>query len=77
VRKPSKWIKSRLYNKDGSQKFIDTIEFVNGYRKDSRRFIVPFLLLQIANKHDVFTFSNGLQVTVEPGDLLIYFGKRI
>lgn len=33
-RKPSKWIVSRLYNKDGTLKKYDVVKFVNGYGHD-------------------------------------------
>jgi len=34
-RQDVKWIRSRLFNSDGTKKEYDIIRFTNGYRKDS------------------------------------------
>jgi len=80
-RKPSDWIKSRLFNKDGSRKEYDVIKFVNGYGEDKPFFVAIF------DGFDNFTrgkynecanqliYSNGLEVILEEGDFQIYLGN--
>lgn len=68
IRKPSKWILSRLIGKD-----YDYIQFTNGYRKDSRRFYARFNGWHYADSNEIFRYSNGLVVYVEPGDIIIDF----
>lgn len=42
-RDKTKWIKSRLFNKDGTPRKYDFVVFQNGYKKDSPRIKVEFL----------------------------------
>jgi hypothetical protein len=74
-RKPTDWIKSRLFNKDGSLKSINTVEFTNGYGNHLPKFEVSFEGILIADKHETITFSNGLKVEIEPGDLILRLGE--
>lgn len=75
-RKPSKWIKSRLYNKDGSPKHYDVVKFINGYGKDKPQFCVEFLGVENRfSMNETFRYSNGLTVTVEHTDIIINLGK--
>lgn len=71
-RKPSKWILSRLENKD-----YKYIEFKNGYRKDSPRFVCEYLGYFYAEKNEIIYFSNGVKLDVEQGDIMIHLGKII
>jgi hypothetical protein len=41
-RTPSKWINSRLFNKDGTKKHYDYIKFTNGYGSDKPYFVCEF-----------------------------------
>lgn len=41
-RKPTKWILSRLYNKDGTPKHYDVVKFTNGYGKDKPQFVCEY-----------------------------------
>lgn len=75
-RKPTKWILSRLYNKDGTPKQYDVIKFVNGYGKDKPQFVCEFLGVENRFAYDdTFTYSNGFKVTVTPEDIIIRCGK--
>jgi len=75
-RKPSKWIKSRLYNKDGSPKQYDVVKFINGYGKDKPTFICEFKGVENRfSMNETFKYSNGLTVTVEHIDIIINLGK--
>ena len=74
-RKPSKWIISRLYNKDGTPKKYDVVKFVNGYGKDKPQFVCEFIGVENRFKYDeTFTYSNGFKVKVEPEDIIINLG---
>jgi len=60
-REDSQWIRSRLFNKDGSPRQCDQIEYVNGYGADRPRFTTDFQgfeLLASVNRQ----YSNGLEV---------------
>jgi hypothetical protein len=74
-RKPSDWIKSRLYNKDGSMKNYDLVEFTNGYGSTRPRFTAYYCGFSICQKDITLTYSNGLVVKVEKGDFIISFYK--
>ena len=42
-RENSKWIRSRLFNKDGTKRKYDYVKFTNGYGKERPSFIVKFI----------------------------------
>lgn len=57
------WIESRLFDKDGSKRIYDLIQYVNGYGSDRPSFTTDFLgfdLLCCVNKK----YSNGLIVDI-------------
>ena len=60
-RENSKWIRSRLFNKDGTKRKYDYVKFTNGYGKTRPNFTVKFI-----NFEKIFelkkTYSNGLVV---------------
>jgi hypothetical protein len=70
-RRPSKWIESRLINKD-----YDFIKFTNGYGLDKPFFICEFLEWTYAQPSN-HTYSNGLVVNVMEGYFQISLGKVI
>lgn len=72
-RKPSAWIMSRLYNKDGSEKEYDFVKFTNGYNSDSPSFLAIYCGFEIVEQNQIITYSNGLVVNVEKGDIMICF----
>ena len=78
-RKNSKWIRSRLFNHDNSEKDYDVIKFVNGYGPDKPYFICKYLgFLDCYMDCDVRRYSNGLEVSgIGPGDIIIYLGDII
>lgn len=76
VRRPCKWIKSRLINsKTGKPRKYDFICFKNGYNTDSEFFYTEFVTFGVATIEHRFDFSNKLIVNVNEGDYLIYLGK--
>lgn len=79
-REPSKWMLSRLFHKDGTEKHYDAIQFSNGYNKFAPMFECEYKgFFQIeagADPKDI-TFSNGLKVTTRPGMIRILCGKII
>lgn len=72
-RKPTDWIKSRLYNKDGTERDYDDIEFINGYGANRPKFKAVFCGIELVEKKQHYTYSNGLQVITEVGDIMICF----
>lgn len=74
-RVPSKWIVSRLYNKDGSLKKYDVVKFVNGYGYDKPYFICQYLGFEICTRQFTEVYSNGFEVEVCDGDYIIKLGK--
>ena len=71
-RRPSKWILSRLLNKE-----YDVVEFTNGYGKDKPRFTCEYRGYLISASERSITFSNGLALDVKSGDVVILLGKVI
>lgn len=76
-RKPSKWIKSRLQNPDGSDKIYSRVRFTNGYGSDKPRFECAYLGYSVCKIEFTVSFSNGLTVKVEKGDYIINLGLKI
>ena len=73
-RKPTKWIESRLFNKDGTRKDYDIIKFTNGYGNDKPFFTAIFNGFARSLQRKFKTYSNGLTVDVRPEDYEIYLG---
>jgi hypothetical protein len=71
------WMRSRLYNKDGTEKKYDLIRFTNGYGAAKPYFVAEYNGFHIqpftANKQ----YSNLVSLTVEKGDFVIELGKII
>jgi len=68
-RNPTKWIMSRLENKDGTPKKYDVIKFTNGYRPTKPNFVCQYKGFDEVDEQSGpvnFEFSNGLNVTVKP-----------
>lgn len=78
-RKPSKWIESRLLDKNGRWRNYDQVKFTNGYGNSKPYFICEFICSQPCNTIvDIdFRFSNGLVVTQQKGDYVIVLGDII
>lgn len=75
-RKPTKWIMSRLYYRDGTEKHYDVIKFTNGYGKDKPSFCCEFLGFEVmCGPVGRFKYSNGFEVDLEAGDVVISCGK--
>ena len=76
-RKPSKWIMSRLVDKKtGAFNHYDLVEFVNGYGSDKPMFWAEFLRAEkMIGEPYRLMYSNGLEVLVETGDIVITIGK--
>jgi hypothetical protein len=65
-REPSDWIKSRLFNNDGSKRDYDEIEYTNGYGSSRPRFITDFVGFELLSSVSRM-YTNGLKVeTNEP-----------
>lgn len=76
-RKPSFWIKSRLFNKDGTSKNIDYIKFTQGYGSDRPYFIAKFEGFKRAKINYSMKYSNGLKVIINKADFNIKVGMIV
>jgi hypothetical protein len=74
-RKPTQWLKSRLYNKDGSKKHYRLVKFTNGYGHHRPFFTADYKDFSECVTPQIMKYSNGLKVQIEPGDIKISFGK--
>ena len=75
-RKPSKWIKSRLFDKNGCAKIYDYVKFVNGYGADKPYFICKFEEV-FCNQSDYIMNYTTFSVGVAKGDYVIRLGKIV
>lgn len=74
-RKPSDWIKSRLYGKE-----YDFVKFTHGYGKNKPWFISEYegyFIADSSDDGDEYKYSNGLKVKVEAGDYVIMLGQVV
>jgi len=77
-RKPSKWIKSRLFHKKTREKKVYShIKVVWGYGSGRPFFIAKFKYFITSERNYTLSFSNGLKVEVEKGDYIIHYGKIV
>ena len=77
-RKYSKWIQSRLFDKDNNIKKYDLVKFVNGYGKDKPYFICKFDSVVRADVDIYIKYSNGLTISeLEKSDYVIELGEII
>ena len=75
-RSPTKWIMSRLVDKNGNPKHYDVVKFVNGYGKDKPQFICEYKGFEIlCGPLPSITYSNGFCLPrQEPGTIDIKLG---
>jgi hypothetical protein len=60
-REPSRWIRSRLFNRDGTPRSYDFIEYTNGYGADRPRFTTNFVGFEHLDRVSR-RYSNGLTI---------------
>ena len=70
-RRPSKWIKDRLVDKE-----YEVVKFVNGYGDDKPYFLCEYKGYEISKSSKQHDY-NGFKVKYEKGDYLIHLGKII
>ena len=75
-RRASKWIESRLFDKNQVQRHYDYVEFTNGYGADKPWFRVTFLGVTVSDTINV-TFSNGLRVNTNEKTYCIQLGEVV
>lgn len=68
-RKPTKWIKQRLFNKDGTLKHYDYIQIVNGYGGHRPQFTAKYGGFIVRERKSVRKYSNGITVEVLAGHI--------
>lgn len=66
-RKNTKWIRSRLYNRDGTKREYDNVKFTNGYGSTRPYFIVKYINFEKINEFKKI-YSNGLVVDYPKND---------
>lgn len=78
-RRDSKWIRSRLMEKNGTPKSYAYVKFINGYGADKPYFIAEFhFRVQIARLEEpIKEYSNGLKVKLEKGMWVIGLGEIV
>lgn len=78
-RKPSQWINSRLFDKQGRFREYDVVHFRNGYRTDRPYFIAEFLyvLPYPVEITKTVVYSTGFSHQVSFGDFGIKLGDII
>jgi hypothetical protein len=78
-RKGSDWIRSRLFNPDGTRKKYDVIKFVNGYGGNKPYFICKYInFIECYFSIIAREYSNGLRVEgIGKGDFIIICGDII
>lgn len=76
-REPSKWIESRLFNKDGTKRYYDFIEFSHGYAKKRNDFSCEFKGFKKTLIEKSYSYSNSLEITVPKGYYNIFCGDII
>jgi len=76
-RKRSKWIMSRLLNKDGSLRHYDVVQFVNGYSKDAPRFQVEYKGFEYEDQVREYKYNKGPVIKTSPGDIIIKLGAIV
>ena len=74
-RNQSQWIKSRVFNKDGTIKQYDAVKFINGYGNDKPYFIAEFKTVNRSPFDDYMQHYNGLHFMVRKGDIKIFLGR--
>ncbi len=78
IRKPSKWILSRLIDKAGKPRHYDYVKFTNGYGKDKPFFMAVYNGFGIAEHSSLYSIDDGfdtIDLFINKGDLLIWLGK--
>lgn len=75
LRHDSNWIRSRLFNKDKSEKQYDYVLLMHGYGHDKPWKLFNYSTLVRAPKTELMTYSNGLKFKLNKGDWMIFFSK--
>lgn len=73
-RKPSEWIKSRLYDSEGNARHYTHIKFINGYGGDKPYFVANFEGFG-TGYDNTYRFSDGSKVIVAKEDFAIFIGQ--
>lgn len=70
LRNYSKWIESRLFNKDGSSREYDEVHLINTYKKNAE--VKRFEFIRTCTLKECVTWNfSGLKYTTNPGDYMI------
>lgn len=73
-RTPSKWIKSRLYDKNGESRHYDYVSITNGYGKDRPAFLARYEGFGTGYNNE-YVFSDGSRLTPQAEDFALFLGE--
>lgn len=77
-RKGNDWMRSRLFNKDGSEKKYDLVKFVNGYGSDKPYFICKYIGFMECYIPVSRNYGDGSTIKgIGKGDFIIILGEII
>lgn len=75
LRHNSDWIRSRLFNKDKSEKQYDYVLLMHGYGHDKPWKLFTFSTLVKVTIGKQMIYSNGLKFELKKGDWMIFFSR--
>ncbi|MFY9308081.1 MAG: hypothetical protein WAQ28_03420 [Bacteroidia bacterium] len=76
-RKPTDWILSRLFDKNGHRRLYDYVRISHGYSANRPYFIATLEGWYIETITHTKCYSTGFQVVVEPKDICIMIGTIV
>lgn len=74
LRRNTKWIRSRLYSKDGKPRFYNHVRLINGYSKQAPIKLVQYLGFKVIQKNMLFKLPSGEMIYMFAGDYFIILG---
>lgn len=74
IREKSNWIKSRLFNKDGTKRHYDLVSITNGYGKDKPNFVAEYKGFEEISEA-YWAYSNGAVLDFVDDRYMIHLGK--
>lgn len=78
MRTPSKWIESRLFDKNGNFREYDYVDFRNGYGNDKPYFRAKFERVEIVNeKRKWYSPKHRLTLFIPQNHYVIHLGEII
>jgi hypothetical protein len=76
-RRPSLWMLTRLFDKQGNKKKYTHVKITWGYGADRPYFICEFKYFLFTERSYTITYSTGFKVKISKGDINIKLGKIV